>query len=158
MTVRRFAFVVLAFAACGLTGCATIISGTKDGINVTSTPPGAKVLVDGRQEFTTPARLKLSRKHEHTLLVSMPGYHTEEVSLSQGVNGWVFGNLVIGGIIGIVVDLMSGATGDISPDNVQVDLVAVPPGQPVITRHWVRPGKRKKDGPAATPAGAGERS
>ena len=38
-------------------------------------------------------------------------------------NGWVFGNIIIGGLIGMAVDSSTGASNSLSPDQVSAHLV-----------------------------------
>lgn len=44
-------------------GCATFFGGTTQRIEVTSTPPGAEVLLDGEPVGATPAEIRVSRRH-----------------------------------------------------------------------------------------------
>ncbi len=45
-----------------------------------------------------------------------PGYQAAQNMQSSGVNGWVFGNILIGGLVGAVVDLASGAAYEYQPN------------------------------------------
>lgn len=42
----------------------------------------------------------------------------------------MFGNILFGGIIGLLVDLSTGASNDLEPDVVRVDLVPAPAPSP----------------------------
>lgn len=127
-----------------LQGCATIVSGTKDTVEITSNPPGAVVrLDDSGQEFTTPASFEVTRRSRHTLLVSRDGYHTERVTLGRSLNPWLFGNLIFGGVIGVVVDLVSGATFEPMPGKAHIELAPLAPGETAEVRDWVRPSRRQ---------------
>jgi hypothetical protein len=44
-----------------LSSCATILTGTTQRITIDSTPPGAKIVIDGRLMGTTPAKVRLDR-------------------------------------------------------------------------------------------------
>jgi hypothetical protein len=122
-------------------GCATIMDGTDQKVPVTSTPPGATVTVDGGATCATPTDLKLSRREEHTLLVSMPGYHTERVTLRREISGAIFGNILIGGIVGGVADLASGASHHLEPKQVNVELQKIKPGEELMVHEWRAPEK-----------------
>jgi hypothetical protein len=53
----------------------------------------------------------------------MEGYQTAEAYIQKGFNGWVLGNLVCGGLIGIIIDYSNGAAYKLEPDMVQLTLV-----------------------------------
>jgi hypothetical protein len=115
--------VLTALAGAG-SGCATVASGGggDQTVKVVSDPPGATVLIDGRPAGTTPAAVPLARKAEHQVEVSAPGYETARLAVKSQLNPWVFGNILVGGLIGIVVDLSTGATSTLSPDELTVKL------------------------------------
>ena len=51
------------------------------------------------------------------------GYKTSEVRIHSTINGWYFGNLLLGGVIGmVVVDPLTGAMYTLSPDHIQETL------------------------------------
>lgn len=47
-----------------------------------------------------------------------------EATLSKQLSGWVFGNIVFGGIIGLAVDAISGSIYKLTPDQIQAELRA----------------------------------
>lgn len=108
-----------------LSACATIFSGTTQNIAVSSTPPGATVKVEpGGQSSTTPAKLSLRRKDApYRLTIAMEGYEAYTVTISAGTNGWIWGNLILGGLVGIIIDSSTGAANALSPDEVHGNLV-----------------------------------
>ena len=110
---------LLASAACG-----TIINGSKQNVSFSSTPGGATVFVDNQQMGVTPVSLALSRKDHHNVRLELAGYQPYEVKLTRGVSGWVFGNLIFGGLPGLAIDAISGGLYKLSPDDVQATLVS----------------------------------
>jgi hypothetical protein len=92
-----------------LAGCATIVSGSTQTISVYSTPELADVWIDGSYQGKTPLHATLATDYNHTVRIELPGYHPYETQIHRTVNGWVFGNLVFGGIIGLVVDASTGS-------------------------------------------------
>jgi hypothetical protein len=49
----------------------------------------------------------------------MPGYKTHTVTLESNVSGWYVGNILFGGLIGmLIVDPITGAMYTLSPQNV----------------------------------------
>lgn len=113
-------------AAATLAGCATITRGTTQAWTVQTEPSGARVSLSTGQECTTPCTLKLKRKHPFTVTIEKEGYIdvvTEVVSqVSGGGAAGMAGNVIIGGLIGIGVDAASGATKELKPNPLQVNL------------------------------------
>jgi len=115
ITIVCFVFLVI--------GCATIISGRNQSLPVVSTPSGAKVIVNGVQQ-QSPCTLVLDRKQPlYQVRVEKDGYEPVEITLRKGVNGWVWGNLIFGGIIGLIVDLCTGSVNKFTPTELEVSLV-----------------------------------
>lgn len=99
-------------------GCGTIIQGTSQEVSVSSNPSGAAISINGQQMGTTPASLNLSRKDRHTVRLDLSGYQPYEMALSRGVSGWVWGNIVFGGIPGLAIDAISGGMYKLTPEQV----------------------------------------
>lgn len=76
--------------------------------------------VNGDYRGATPLSVSVTRKDDHRLRVECPGYPAHERLVESRFNGWVLGNLLFGGIIGLVVDIASGATSTPSPGHVDV--------------------------------------
>ena len=93
----------------GIAGCATIIEGSHQRILVASEPPGAVIFVNGIRVGKTPAKVKLRRgRHLETITISMPRYKTKKIILTRTIDGWFWGNILLGGVIGMVVDASTG--------------------------------------------------
>jgi hypothetical protein len=90
-------------------------------VRLDSSPNSATVQVfdrKGEEIFngTTPTQVTLKsgagyfRKARYTVKYSRPGYLTKEVLIDSDVNGWYFGNIIFGGLIGfLIVDPITGA-------------------------------------------------
>jgi uncharacterized protein YceK len=120
---RVFVRLITAAAACGITvlsvsGCATIIHGTQQDVGISSTPSGATVTIDNTEKGVTPVVAKLKRKENHTVKIQLAGYQPFETTLTHSVSGWVWGNIAIGGLIGLAVDAMSGGIYKLTPEQV----------------------------------------
>ena len=111
--------VVLAFSACG---CATIVNGTSQKIQVSSDPSGATVTVDGARTYTTPARIRLERRRDHSLVITKNGYKAEIVKLTHVLSEVVVGNTLLGGPLGWAFDACAGTQYKLIPNPVHVDL------------------------------------
>ncbi|MBZ0265525.1 PEGA domain-containing protein [bacterium] len=108
-------------------GCATIISGTTQDLSVGSTPAGAsvKVMTLAGMEMasgTTPFTATLSRNSSYKVVVSMKGYMNKEVIINKGFNVMTIGNIICGGIPGLIIDYISGAIFELNPDQIMVSL------------------------------------
>lgn len=117
ITSLSFLFTVL--------GCATIISGRSQNLPIRSVPSGAVVTVGGQKQMT-PATFILDKRQEYVVRVEKEGYRSVEVALRKGISGWVFGNIllgIIGGPIGLIIDLASGSASKFTPGKIEVDLV-----------------------------------
>jgi hypothetical protein len=125
---------VAAMALLALSGCASIFNGKTQSITLNSVPPGANVSVTNRagekiHTGTTPVTVTLNRGagyfKSETYVVSLAkeGFAPQEVTLSSAVSGWYIGNILFGGLIGMLaVDPVSGAMYTF-PDSVTGTLV-----------------------------------
>ena len=123
-TSRRLLAFVLAV---GSTGCATIMHGTRQDVSITSVPSGAAVTVNGQDKGKTPIAVELARKDKHLVKVELAGYLPFEQYLVRKVSGWVWGNLVFGGIPGLAVDAITGGLYKVAPEEVTATLREVKP-------------------------------
>lgn len=103
--------------------CATIMHGTKQDVGVSSVPSAAKVSVDNAPLGSTPIVANLKRGDNHIVRVELAGYQTFEATLTKKTSGWVWGNIVFGGIIGLAVDAISGGLYELTPEQVSATLV-----------------------------------
>ncbi len=105
-----------------LSGCATIIHGSKQTVGIASNPTKATVTVDGQEFGQTPVNASLSRKDNHIVVINLEGYSPYETTLTRKVDGWIAGNIVIGGLIGLAVDAITGGMYKLTPDQIQAEL------------------------------------
>ena len=104
-------------------GCATIMTGKYQSIPVTSDPPGAKVRADTGEMIVTPGKFHLIRNEVHVLLAEYPGYEQQQLKLHNKAQGWVWGNILLGGGIGLIVDCASGASDELIPKEAHFNFV-----------------------------------
>ena len=107
-----------------LTGCATVMTGKYQSIPVTSEPPGVKVRADTGETIVTPGKFNLMRNEEHTLMAECPGYEPQQLKLHNKAQGWVWGNILLGGGIGLIVDCVSGASDELIPKEVHFNFAS----------------------------------
>lgn len=113
---------MVAATVIALAGCATIMHGTTQQVGIESTPSGAKVTVDGQFFGTTPIVANLKRGENHTVKIEMEGYLPYETTLVKKISGWVWGNIVFGGVIGLAVDAITGGLYQLSPEQIHATL------------------------------------
>ena len=125
-------FLLIPLLVLVVAGCATIISGRMQNLPVTSNPSGAIVTMKGTKQ-QTPCTLVLDRRESvYELIVEKEGYEPVTVVLKKGINGWVFGNIILGGIIGIVIDIATGSASAFKPSEVEVNFVQKKLGSPFL--------------------------
>lgn len=105
-------------------GCATIVSGTTQEVSFQSNPEDAKVSVGGRVIGKTPVTLQMKKKAGQPLIFEKEGYKTLTMQLDTRMNGWFWGNILIGGLLGSTTDGVSGAVYEYSPSQYMVSLEA----------------------------------
>jgi hypothetical protein len=110
------------FLLIALNGCATIIHGTSQDIDVKTDPAGAHLLVDGRDHYKSPATIAMKRKDDHTLEISLEGYKSERIDLKGTISAAVLGDFLAGGAIGYGIDAATGAQRRLEPERVYLRL------------------------------------
>jgi len=125
-TLVRAAFVGIVLAQ--VTGCATIVKGHSQQINVVTHPPGAvcDLQRDGSSIATvnpTPGTATVDKsRRDLAVICRKPGYLTADGKVASKFHPMTFGNILFGGIIGIGIDAASGAMTEYD-ENVTVRLI-----------------------------------
>ena len=113
-------------------GCATITRGKSEAWTVDSTPSGATVSLSNGERCETPCTLKLRRKYPFSVEICKSGFHTVDTTVQSAISSagaaGMAGNVLLGGLIGAGVDAGTGATKDLRPNPLAVQLVAETPG------------------------------
>lgn len=111
------------FAALALgtmAGCATVVSGTSQSVSIDTDPPGAACTLsrEGKEIAVidpTPGTVEIDKdKDDIQLHCTKDGYLTSTGTLTSSRQNMAFGNIILGGIVGIgflgaIVDHASGA-------------------------------------------------
>ncbi|WP_117883428.1 PEGA domain-containing protein [Aureibaculum luteum] len=105
-----------------LSSCATIISGSRQTVGITSEPSSAKVYINEIEIGKTPIEKKLKRNQEYQLIVKLDGYKSYETKLVKKFNAWYIGNVLIGGTIGLIIDPITGAMFKLKPEEIDGNL------------------------------------
>ncbi len=127
-----------ALAALALSGCASATRGWSENITVSTTPSEAtatfNIAGEAPKTCVTPCVMSVKRQDEITIDIAKPGYQPEVVALTKEITGTgaagFAGNLLLGGVVGGVVDAASGAALDHKPNPVIVTLKPVAPPPP----------------------------
>jgi len=120
--MHRTTLVALIVSALALSACASIMHGTSQDVGISSTPTSASVTVDNATQGTTPFVAKLSRKDNHIIHIAADGFQSADLTLTRSTSGWVWGNLLFGGIIGLAVDAITGGLYKLSPEQLSATL------------------------------------
>lgn len=108
------------------TGCASMVHGSRQTIQLQSNPPGAQVTVDSDPvAYTTPTSINLKRGEDHTLVFRKEGFDDYTAELTHSTSGAVLGNVILGGVVGIATDYSSGAAYELGHANLSGDTLTV---------------------------------
>ena len=130
----RFALIPAALAI--LSGCASIVSDSQYPVSVITTPAGATFEVRNRagnviHSGTTPGSVTLKsgagyfKGETYTIAFRKEGFADQQTTLNSSLDGWYWGNIIFGGLIGMLaVDPATGAMYKL-PENTATDLVPV---------------------------------
>ncbi|SVE22696.1 uncharacterized protein METZ01_LOCUS475550 [marine metagenome] len=109
-----------------LSSCATITRGTKDTFVINSNPSGATAITSHGYTCVTPCSLNLPRKENFVVTVRKTGYCDAQATVTSitGAAGSadMAGNVLVGGIIGMGTDAITGATRDLVPNPLDIVL------------------------------------
>lgn len=124
MGQKIFRNAVLALTVAFILGCGTIFSGVRQEVSLNSTPDGATVKIEPTgQEVTTPATIKLKKKFDYTLTFTKEGYKPEEVTITRDQSDlFIVLDIFATGMIGMVVDYITGGWYKLDPSTVTVTL------------------------------------
>lgn len=115
-TIALLTGIILLFSS-----CASIVSKSSYPISINSSPSEAQISItdkNGIEVFsgTTPATMKLDAssgffaKEQYQVSFTKEGYNPKTVPVYFKLDGWYFGNILFGGLIGmLIVDPATGA-------------------------------------------------
>lgn len=106
----------------GLVGCATLIHGADQGVDIQSEPSGAQVEIDGRPVGETPTTATLPRNRSHTVRVLQEGYEPYRITLRKERSLWLAVNIFNGLIPGLLIDASTGSFHSLDPGEINAEL------------------------------------
>jgi membrane-associated protease RseP (regulator of RpoE activity) len=109
-----------------LAGCATITRGGSEVLVIESEPSYANATLSSGNVCTTPCVITMKRTHDYHVKIEKVGYQTVDTDVLREVAGagaaGMAGNVLLGGLIGVGVDLATGATMKLTPNPLHVQL------------------------------------
>ena len=106
-----------------VTSCATIFKGTKSPVKFGSNPAGAEVYIDGKLMGKTPINFEPTSKRTYLIDFKFEG-QTKTMKLNNKIGiQWIVLD-VLGGLIPVVVDAVTGDWYQLKPKDVNVDFVS----------------------------------
>jgi hypothetical protein len=95
-------------------GCATITTGKDQKLSFDTDPAGADCTLTQSgveiDRFRTPKALSVRRANSPLIVAcSKPGYHQTRALIASTISDGAWGNLVVGGLIGVMIDQSNGA-------------------------------------------------
>ncbi len=107
-------------------GCALISHGSYQTIPVKSSPNAVEVGISSGMSYTTPTTLELERKNGYVLSFSKEGYDSAQIQITKHLSrGFLAADILLTGLIGVVVDGITGAWYNLKPEAVTVTLSKV---------------------------------
>lgn len=119
--IKKLLNVTFVAAILLVTSCASIVSKSSYPISINSAPSEAKIVIKDKKGIEifsgqTPATLKLAAgsgffgKARYQVTFTKDGYQSKTVPVEFKLDGWYFGNILLGGVIGmLIVDPATGA-------------------------------------------------
>ena len=128
-------FIITLFIAI-MSSCASIVHGPTQTVDFKSQPTGAVIKIDGKEYGTAPQSVELKRrgrlkgenteKLEYNVEVVMDGYYPYEMKIKRSMDGWFLGNLLFGGLLGIIIDAANGSMYQLTPDQMVAQMKEKP--------------------------------
>ena len=130
--MRSFALLL----ACLLSAsCGTLMNRGPFMVPIDTVPSGATVTYLDARVGITPCTVAM-RASCSQVAVELSGFHSQLVHVGSNFNGWVIGNLLLGGLPGLIVDAASGSFMEVDTAAVSVRLTPESDPKPAV---WERP-------------------
>lgn len=110
--------------------CSTVLNTTTQELEIKTTPPNAKITIDGKRFGLTPQNVNIDRGSNHVVKIELDGYETYETQITRKISIWFWGNVLNGFIPGMVTDMFTGAMYNLHPENINVELISAKPEKP----------------------------
>lgn len=127
MTKKLWSRLALAGVGSVLLGsCASIVS-KPSFFEMTTKPTNVDVTLQGIQtqierELVTPFKVELDKGTDYSVIVETENYRSEKITIDRKITGWFWGNILLGGPIGMLVDYSTDEMWTHNPDLINLDL------------------------------------
>ena len=113
-----------------MNSCATMKRGNTQVISINSVPQGASVRIGREYEYAgeriTPAMVILNRKSSYVVTIEKDGFKPENIIVESSASKILWRNLIwihpLGWLIGVLVDIDSGAGKHLNPRDINIEL------------------------------------
>ncbi len=119
---RYLIIIVLLVSSLGLQSCATLFNTPSQQVEIVTTPPNAKLVIDGKKFGTTPQVVNIERKNNHVIKIELDGYEAYETQLTTKLSFYFWGNIFNGIIPGLIIDMFTGSMYDLFPEALNIQL------------------------------------
>jgi len=119
--MSKISLIITTALTLSMLACGTIMQGSKQQVGISSNPSNADVTIDSQSKGTTPVTVDLKRKDSHMVRLELDGYEPYETTLTRKTSGWVWGNIVFGGLIGLAVDAAAGGMYKLTPEQISAE-------------------------------------
>lgn len=142
----------LAAAAILLGGCATVVAGTSQTIEIATEPEGASCALSREGDGSlgavvpTPGKINVARrKNPIQVACTKEGYEETTDALRSKFSGATIGNVLLGGIVGLAIDAASGANNTYPEKNIIIMTPTSFPNAQARDEHYAKVAERLKE-------------
>lgn len=129
-SIKLLTLATLGASALYFSGCSSILNGTRQTVSFNSNPPGAKLYINGMQVGKTPYVCEVHRGDNPEVVMRKEGYEDEKYTMTDSVDGvkYFLGNgglcllWIVPGVVGFIVDPITGAMWEYDYPNVNLEL------------------------------------
>lgn len=138
--IRLFLYAIASMLM--FSSCATIITGTTSKVTIdgdVNEPVTITTSFQTYEDVELPQVVKNSRKaiDGQRIQIESEHYKFKDVVLRKSINGWAWGNILIGGLIGLGIDLGTNAVSKLAIDSFNI--------KPIPKENKEAPNKEKED-------------
>lgn len=121
--MRNFILVVGVLMLVVFSGCASILSGTTERVNILSNPPGLVVTIDNGIQVRTPALVVLASNSPHVFTATMEG-EIRTGTIETYLTPVTYLNFIFSPIIGTMIDILTGASIQLETNRIMLDFTS----------------------------------
>jgi hypothetical protein len=103
-------------------GCATIVQGTHEDVEIRTRPPKAQILIDGVPQGESPTKVSMDVSASHVVVIRAPGYKEQTIRTDRMLSGGFVAIDILLALIPVIVDAATGAWYHIQPTPMNVML------------------------------------